>query len=739
MPPSKAPVPEISHKEALDILKAYRRLLQSIPHALSREDLALIHKAFKQAAEAHRHQRRRSGEPYIFHPIAVATIVATQMSLDATAIASALLHDVVEDTDVTLEDIEREYGPTIARIIDGLTKISGISDSNVSVQAENFRKMLITISNDIRVILIKLADRLHNMQTMGAMIRQKQQKIASETLYIYAPLAHRLGLYNIKTEMEDLSLKYTEPEAYENIVRLLRESDQAQKAYIARFIAEVKDMLDREDLDYTITGRNKSIYSIYKKMVNKGVSFDEVYDRFAIRIVYKCPEEQEKFCAWKIYSIVTDKFHPNPGRLRDWIATPKSTGYEALHITVMGPENRWVEVQIRSERMNELAEKGYAAHYKYKHAGEPSDKYMDEWIAKVRDTLEQAEVNAADLVNEFKLNLLVGEIFVFTPKGDLRSLPKGATALDFAFAIHSAIGTRCLGAKVNGTLVPLNYILQSGDQVEIITGKNQKPKAQWLEFVKTTRARNKIKAALNEDVRETARYGREILERKLKHLKIDLTEKTVNELVAYLKAENSQDMFYRFGKGLVDNNTLKQFVAGRGGFFTNLLRRTPIVGTAVRPAATEEKPHYDRLVFGDNEDKFNYTLASCCNPQPGDDVFGFVTVGKGIVVHRKDCLNATDMLSNYGYRVLTAKWIDSTQEEARVTLDVTGVDSVGVLNHLTQIISEEMGINIDSISIKSKAGMFNGEVSMVLKNRLQLKKLVEKIQQIDTVKSVSIK
>lgn len=738
MPPSKAPVPEISRKEALDILKAYRRLLQSIPHQLSREDQVMIHKAFKQAAEAHRHQRRRSGEPYIFHPIAVATIVASQMSLDATAIASALLHDTVEDTDVTLEEIEREYGPTVARIIDGLTKISGISDSNVSVQAENFRKMLITISNDIRVILIKLADRLHNMQTMGAMIRQKQQKIASETLYIYAPLAHRLGLYNIKTEMEDLSLKYTEPEAYENIVRLLQESDQAQKEYIKGFIGVIKDVLDKENLDYSITGRNKSIYSIYKKMVNKGVSFDEVYDRFAIRIVYKCDEEEEKFCAWKIYSIVTDKFHPNPGRLRDWISTPKSTGYEALHITVMGPENRWVEVQIRSERMNELAEKGYAAHYKYKHAGEASDRYMDEWIAKVRETLEQAEVNAADLVNEFKLNLLVGEIFVFTPKGDLRSLPKGATALDFAFAIHSAVGTKCLGAKVNGTLVPLNYILQSGDQVEIITGKNQKPKAQWLEFVKTTRARNKIKAALNEDVRETAKYGREILERKLKHLKIDLSEKTVNDLVAFLKTENSQDMFYRFGKGLVDNTTLKQFVSSRG-FFSNLLRRSPIMGGSSRQPNAEEKPHYDRLVFGDNEDKFNYTLAPCCSPQPGDDVFGFVSVGKGIVVHRKDCLNATDMLSNYGYRVLTAKWIDSSQEEARVTLDITGVDSVGVLNHLTQIISEDMGINIESITIKSKAGMFNGEVSMVLRNRLQLKKLVEKIKQIDTVKAVSIK
>ncbi|MBQ8649978.1 MAG: bifunctional (p)ppGpp synthetase/guanosine-3',5'-bis(diphosphate) 3'-pyrophosphohydrolase, partial [Flavobacteriales bacterium] len=534
---SKAPVREITREEKIEILKAYRRLLQAVRYPMSKEEKALIHKAFAQASEAHSHQRRRSGEPYIFHPISVATIVASKMSLDAVAIASALLHDVVEDTETTLEDIERDYGPTIAAIIDGLTKISGISDSNISVQAENFRKMLVTISNDIRVILIKIADRLHNMKTMDAMIRQKQQKIASETLYIYAPLAHRLGLYNIKTELEDLSLKYTEPEAYENIVTLLKESDEAQKAYIDEFIRAVKDVLDKENFDYTITGRNKSIYSIHKKMVNKGVPFDEVFDRFAIRIVYNSVPSEEKFCAWKIYSIVTDRFHPNPSRLRDWISTPKSTGYEALHTTVMGPQNRWVEVQIRSSRMNELAETGYAAHYKYKHAGEATDNYMEEWISKVRDTLEQAEMNAADLVNEFKLNLLVGEIFVFTPKGDLRSLPKGSSALDFAFAIHTAVGTRCLGAKVNGTLVPLNYILQSGDQVEIITGKNQRPKAQWLDFVKTSRARNKIKAALNEDIREISSYGKEILVRKLKHLKMELTEKVLNDLVTYFKVE----------------------------------------------------------------------------------------------------------------------------------------------------------------------------------------------------------
>ena len=734
---SKAPVREITHAETIEILKAYRRLLQAVRYPLSKDEMSLIHKAFAQAAKAHSHQRRRSGEPYIFHPISVATIVASKMSLDAVAIASALLHDVVEDTDTTLEDIERDYGPTIAAIIDGLTKISGISDSNISVQAENFRKMLVTISNDIRVILIKIADRLHNMKTMDAMIRQKQQKIASETLYIYAPLAHRLGLYNIKTELEDLSLKYTEPEAYENIVHLLEESDEAQKAYIDEFIRAVKDVLDKEKFDYTITGRNKSIYSIHKKMVNKGVPFEEVFDRFAIRIVYNSVPSEEKFCAWKIYSIVTDKFHPNPSRLRDWISTPKSTGYEALHTTVMGPENRWVEVQIRSSRMNELAETGYAAHYKYKHAGEATDNYMEEWISKVRDTLEQAEMNAADLVNEFKLNLLVGEIFVFTPKGDLRSLPKGSSALDFAFAIHTAVGTRCLGAKVNGTLVPLNYILQSGDQVEIITGKNQRPKAQWLEFVKTSRARNKIKAALNEDIREISSYGKEILVRKLKHLKMELSEKVLNDLVSYFKVESSQELFLRFGKGLIDNEALKQFSSQRG-FFSTLFRRTPSV-TTPKSTTSDEVMHYDRLVFGDNEDKFNYTLASCCNPQPGDDVFGFVSIGKGITVHRHDCLNATDMKANYGYRVLTAKWIDSSREESRVVLDITGVDNIGLINNLTHVISEEMGINMDSINVSSKAGMFNGEVAVIVKNKDQLKELIDKIRDMESVKNVSVK
>ena len=734
---SKAPVREITHAETIEILKAYRRLLQAVRYPLSKDEMSLIHKAFAQAAKAHSHQRRRSGEPYIFHPISVATIVASKMSLDAVAIASALLHDVVEDTETTLEDIERDYGPTIAAIIDGLTKISGISDSNISVQAENFRKMLVTISNDIRVILIKIADRLHNMKTMDAMIRQKQQKIASETLYIYAPLAHRLGLYNIKTELEDLSLKYTEPEAYENIVHLLEESDEAQKAYIDEFIRAVKDVLDKEKFDYTITGRNKSIYSIHKKMVNKGVPFEEVFDRFAIRIVYNSVPSEEKFCAWKIYSIVTDKFHPNPSRLRDWISTPKSTGYEALHTTVMGPENRWVEVQIRSSRMNELAETGYAAHYKYKHAGEATDNYMEEWISKVRDTLEQAEMNAADLVNEFKLNLLVGEIFVFTPKGDLRSLPKGSSALDFAFAIHTAVGTRCLGAKVNGTLVPLNYILQSGDQVEIITGKNQRPKAQWLEFVKTSRARNKIKAALNEDIREISSYGKEILVRKLKHLKMELSEKVLNDLVSYFKVESSQELFLRFGKGLIDNEALKQFSSQRG-FFSTLFRRTPSV-TTPKSTTSDEVMHYDRLVFGDNEDKFNYTLASCCNPQPGDDVFGFVSIGKGITVHRHDCLNATDMKANYGYRVLTAKWIDSSREESRVVLDITGVDNIGLINNLTHVISEEMGINMDSINVSSKAGMFNGEVAVIVKNKDQLKELIDKIRDMESVKNVSVK
>ena len=485
-------------KENKEIARQYKELLRISYRSLNDEDKKQIRKAFDTAVEAHKDQRRKSGEAYIFHPITVAKIVASEIGLDATSIVAALLHDVVEDTIYTLEDIEEMFGKTVATIVNGLTKISSLKkDKDVSLQAENFRKMLLTLNDDIRVIIIKIADRLHNMQTMDAMRRDKQEKIASETLYIYAPLAHRIGLYNIKTELEDLSLKYTEPEVYQDILKKIKESKEEQDAYIKEFSQIIEDSLNQEELDYDIKGRPKSIYSIHRKMKAQNVSYDEVYDKFAIRIIYKSDQANEKFLAWKIYSIVTDHFRPNPTRLRDWISSPKSTGYEALHITVMGPKGRWVEVQIRSHRMNEIAEKGYAAHYKYKQGDTKEDRGIEEWLNRLQEALENPDVNAVDFVEQFKLNLYSKEIFIFTPQGDLKSLPKGATPLDFAFSIHTEIGLKTRGARVNNKLVPLSHQLKSGDQVEIITSENAKPNVNWLDYATTARARAKIKSSLS--------------------------------------------------------------------------------------------------------------------------------------------------------------------------------------------------------------------------------------------------
>ena len=551
-------------KENAAIAKAYKELLKVSYTALSKEDKQLIRRAFDVALDGHKDQRRKSGEAYIFHPIAVAKIVAQEIGLDATSIASALLHDVVEDSpDYQIEDIEKEFGKTIATIVGGLTKIASLSkekDMDASLQAENFRKMLLTLNDDVRVIIIKIADRLHNMQTMDSMRPDKQDKIASETLYIYAPLAHRIGLYNIKTQLEDLSLKYTEPDVYYDILNKIKESKADQDLYIKQFSDVVKNALDKEHFEYTIKGRPKSIFSIRKKMINQEVSFDEVYDKFAVRIIYKSDIADEKFLAWKIYSIVTDHFRPNPLRLRDWITSPKTTGYEALHITVMGPKGRWVEVQVRSERMNEIAEKGYAAHYKYKQNGEKEDN-LENWINKLQKALENAETNAVDFVEQFKLNLYSQEIYVFTPKGDLKSLPKGATSLDFAFNIHTEVGLKTRGAKVNGKLVPLSRVLQTGDQVEILTSESAKPNPNWLDYAVTARSRSKIKSALKEDKKQIGEEGKEILRRKLKQLKITLNEESINELVSYFKLSTSLDLFYRVGIGFIDNTKLKTYAS----------------------------------------------------------------------------------------------------------------------------------------------------------------------------------
>ena len=724
-------------EENKEIAKRYKNLLKETYQTLSRSDKLMIRKAFNLSVEAHSKQRRKTGEPYIFHPISVAKIVANEIGLGATSIAAALLHDVVEDTKYTLDDIERLFGETVARIVSGLTKISSLKkDKDHSIQAENFRKMLLTLHDDVRVILIKVADRLHNMQTMDAMPAYKQVKIASETLYIYAPLAHRLGLYNIKTELEDLGLKYTEPEVYNDILSKISESKEDQENYIKSFENTLNSGLSKESFKYEIKGRFKSIYSIRRKMRKQNVSFDEVYDKFAIRIIYEPSSKDEKFDAWKIYSIVTDYFKPNPSRLRDWISQPKSTGYEALHITVVGPEAKWVEVQIRSNRMDEIAEKGYAAHFKYKQ-GIESDNGLEGWLNRLKETLENQSINAIDFVEDFKLNLYAKEIYVFTPNGDLKSLPKGASALDFAFSIHTDVGLKCRGVKVNGKLVPLSFELSSGDQIEVITTSSNKPNARWLDFVITARARTKIKTALKEQEKKIAEEGKAILARKLRHLKINFNEKSLNELVVFFKLKTSFDLFFRIGNGAIDNTQLKNFVSQRNNTIVNFFKKRLTRAPSKELINKEEvSTKYDDLVFGIEEEKLDYTTSKCCKPIPGDKVFGFITINEGIKIHKKDCPNSISMQSNYAYRVIKAKWIDSTNQEFKAILKVSGEDNRGIVNNLTKIISNNMDVFIHSINIAGNEGIFDGKLSISVKNRTQLNKLIEKIKKVEGVKKV---
>jgi GTP pyrophosphokinase len=725
-------------KENAAIAKAYKKLLKVSYQTLTKDDKKLIRSAFDVAVDAHKDQRRKSGEAYIFHPIAVATIVASEIGLDATCIAAALLHDVVEDNpNYTLDDIERIFGTTIMKIVDGLTKIASLNkDMDVSAQAENFRKMLLTLNDDVRVIIIKIADRLHNMQTMESMQPDKQVKIASETLYIYAPLAHRIGLYNIKTELEDLGLKYTEPDVYNDILNKIKESKEEQDAYIRDFSKVIVDSLNNEGLNYDIKGRPKSIYSIRRKMLKQGVSFDEVYDKFAVRIIYKSDLANEKFLAWKIYSIVTDHFIPNPIRLRDWISSPKSTGYEALHITVMGPKGRWVEVQIRSERMNEIAEKGYAAHYKYKQGNQ--EDALDTWVDKLQEALENNEMNAVDFVEQFKLNLYSKEIFVFSPKGDLKSLPKGATPLDFAFSVHTEVGMKTRGAKVNGKLVPLSHELQSGDQVEILTAENAKPNPNWLDYATTARARSKIKSSLKDEKKLVAEDGKELLRRKLKQLKITLDDKSINEMVVYFKLKTSLDLFYRAGVGTIDNTMLKEFANSRSNAFMSYIKskiRKPSVAPDIDKDEITAK--YDLLVFGKEEEKLDYKLSACCNPIPGDEVFGFLTINEGIKVHKKNCPNALSLQSNYAYRIMKAKWIDSSQQEFAAQITLSGIDNLGLVNNITKVISSNMHVNMKSISFQSDDGVFSGKINVIVTNNTMLKKLMDNLKKINGIDKVT--
>lgn len=728
-----------TEEEGREILLRYKHILKTSYVRLSPEDLTLIRAAFDLMMDAHQGVRRKSGEPYIYHPLAVAQIVAEEIGLGAVAIASALLHDVVEDTDYTVEDIERHTNAKVASIVEGLTKISQVNDSNVSLQAENFRKMLLTLSDDIRVILIKLADRLHNMMTLDAMPSHKQLKIASETLFIYAPLAHRLGLYSIKTELEDLALRYTEPKMYHHIEQKEIEDKEKQNAYIDQFSSIIRDKLQSYQVDFSIEGRPKSIYSIRNKMIKQGVPYEDVFDKFAIRVVFKSDKKDEKFIAWKIYSIITDCYRSNPRRLRDWISQPKTTGYEALHITVYDEVGgRWVEVQIRSERMHEIAEKGYAAHYKYKN-GANDDNVMDIWINRLKDVLENPESNAIDFVDNFKMNLYTKEVYVYTPQGKIISLPKGSSALDFAYAIHTKIGETCSGVMVNGILKPFSYQVKNGDMIKVLTSPNQKPKTAWLDYVKTSKARTRIKAELRNQQRLEVNHGRDILRRKLRYLKIAFNKDVENNLVAYFKLSNSQEVFKNVALGLISNNDIRDFVRYQNNTILNIFRRrSNKFDKAKKPVVTpKEEEVAKELVFGSDNQSIVYTMAKCCHPVKGDEVFGFLSTN-GLKVHRVDCENAVELQSQYAYRILQAQWVEAQKVDKveQVKLIIKAIDRQGLANDILTLISKQMKVDIKKINFDETNGIFNGEITLAVFNFAQLQDLLKKLKQVDGIKSI---
>jgi len=725
-----------SVEENILIAKEYKELLKISYQSLSKDDRKLIRLAFNTSVDAHKNQRRKSGEPYVFHPIAVAKIVASKIGLDATCIASALLHDVIEDTEYDAKRIEKLFGKTICKIVVGLTKISKLKkEKHVSLQAENFRKMLLTLNDDVRVILIKIADRLHNMQTLDAMPVEKQIKIASETLYIYAPIAHRIGLYDVKSELEDLGLKYTEPGVYNEIKNKIEQTKDEQNKYIKNFSRRINEKLKKENLSFKISGRTKSIYSIKDKILKKNISFEEIYDKFAIRIVYNSKKESEKFIAWKIYSIITDFYTPNPLRLRDWITSPRSNGYEALHVTVVGPKSKWVEVQIRSERMHEIAEKGYAAHFMYKQ-GKQSENGLEGWLNRLQEVLENSDTSALDFVEDFKLNLYSTEIFVFTPEGDLKSLPKGSSALDFAFSIHTGLGLKTRGIKVNGKIVPLSHELKSGDQIEIIKSENTKPSSNWLDYVRTSRAKSKIRTALKEEKQLLAEDGKEILRRKLKQLKIKFDEKSVNDLGNYFDLKTSLDLFYRVGIGKIDNTALKKFAASNNNRFINFFRKRLTNKKEINHLEDEVRSNFDQIVFGNEEEKLDFSIAKCCSPIPGDDVFGFVTINEGVKIHKQDCPNSISLQSKFSYRILKSKWIDSSQEEFSTTINISGIDNLGIVNEITKLISNSLNINMQKMSFDTEENTFSGKITLKVKTKNILNKLIQRLKKINGIEKV---
>ncbi len=721
--------------ERQEILRQYRRLLRTAKPYLHDGDTKLIKKAFTQSLEAHKDMRRKSGEPYILHPLAVAQIAVEEIGLGTTSIVAALLHDVVEDTPTEISDIERDFGQKTARIIDGLTKISGVFEYGSSEQAENFRKMLLTLSEDVRVILIKLADRLHNMRTLESMPRHKQLKIASETIYLYAPLAHRLGLYAIKTELEDLHLKYTDTEIYAELKGKVKQSQSARNRFIKEFVHPIDEELKAQGFHYEIKGRPKSIYSILKKMRKQNVTFEEVYDLFAIRVILDVPPEQEKAACWQVYSIVTDFYQPNPDRLRDWVSTPKANGYESLHTTVMSHPGQWVEVQIRSRRMDDIAEKGYAAHWKYKDTGSlQPESTLEAWVNRVREMLETNNSSALEFMDEFRQNLFVKEVYTFTPKGKLVILPDKATALDFAFDIHTHIGLHCLGAKVNQKLEPFSYKLRNGDQVEILTSHKQRPTPEWLTYVITSKAKTRIKDFLRDDKRAKADDGKFILEKRLELIGVENTPENFQRLLTYFNVPIPQEFYYRLAVGQLDGREIRD----------SLFKPLPLANRANSVLEPKKFDHEvqkirgvrpDMLVVGERTDKFNHSLARCCNPIPGDDVFGFETE-TGLIIHRTSCHRAVDLMSNYGNRIVRAKWTDQLELAFLAGIRLKGSDRVGIVNDVTRIISTSLKVNMRSITVDSNDGFFEGQIMVFVNDTDHLNKLIQRLSKVNGVLQV---
>ena len=737
---TEKPLPKYNLNDAEEkklILRHYRALLRQLAEKLKKGDKELVRHAFEMAAEAHKTMRRKSGEPYILHPLAVAMICVEEIGLGVRSTICALLHDTVEDTELGLDDIEREFGTEIAKIVDGLTKISNVMDANSSQQAENFKKILLTLTDDPRVILIKLADRLHNMRTLDSMKREKQLKISSETVWVYTPLAHRMGLYKVKSEMEDLSMKYLEPDKYKEIAQKLAETKSSRTRYINEFIKPLREKLDKTNLDFEIYGRPKSIHSIWNKIKKQGVTFNEVYDLFAIRILINSTLEDEKSDCWKVYSVIADAYNPRPERLRDWLSNPKSNGYEALHTTVLGPQGRWVEVQIRTSRMNEIAEKGLAAHFKYKEGTNVEDRF-DKWFTQIREVINSQDTDGIDFMEDFKTSFLAEEIYVYTPKGEIKMLPKGSSALDFAFSIHSAVGSKCIGAKVHHKLVPISHKLRSGDQIEIITSNKQKPSEDWLQYVVTAKAKNKIKDALKEEKRKIAEDGKYILQRKLDGMGAAYNTSNIDEVSMFYKLSSQLELLYRIAIKNIDLKELKEFtVVGN--------KLEPPKPIAVEKIETVYDPNFNKnqskkdaelIIFGESSDQIQYQLAKCCNPIPGDNVFGFVSIGKGMVIHRTNCPNATQLMSNYGHRIVKTKWAKNKEISFLTGLKIIGLDDVGIVNKITNIISGQMKINIAGLSIESESGLFEGMIKIFVRDKEELEELVQNLKKLDGIQSV---